>query len=122
MFLINRTTPLLLVTSLALASLAGCAMSEEMRRIQLSKRSQQLQDASRSTNLTGEEVFIRSCNTCHVGGKTLENMPKDFPDDRALKSYIRRGKGTMPAQPKEIINDEEMDRLVLYLRNLNAPQ
>jgi mono/diheme cytochrome c family protein len=102
MFLINRTTPLLLVTSLTLASLAGCA--------------------SRSTNLTGEEVFIRSCNTCHVGGKTLENMPKDFPDDRALKAYIRRGKGTMPAQPKEIINDEEMDRLVLYLRNLNAPQ
>jgi len=51
-------------------------------------------------------------------GPSLENLTKDFPEDAKLKAYIRAGKGIMPGQPKEVLNDQEMDNLVGYLRGL----
>jgi mono/diheme cytochrome c family protein len=103
--------------------LSGCSMSEEMKRIQQTKEAQQRREASRSTNLTGEQVFIRSCNTCHPSGKagmgpSLENLSQHYPDDVALKALIRKGKGTMPGQPEKVIDKEELDNLVDYLRTL----
>jgi len=109
---------------LTILILSGCAMSQEMKRIEEVQRAQQSRDASRSTNLTGEQLFIRTCNTCHPGGKagmgpSLEKVNDDMPDDKALKKIIRSGKGLMPGQPKEVINDQELDALVSYLRALN---
>ncbi len=103
--------------------LSGCAMSEEMRRINETHQAEHAREAGRSTNLTGEQIFIRSCNTCHPGGNagmgpSLENMEKHFPTDVKLKALLRKGKGAMPGQPKDTINDHELDDLVLYLRNL----
>lgn len=103
--------------------LFGCSMSEEMKRIQQTNEAQQRRDASRSTNLTGEQIFIRSCNTCHPQGKaglgpTLENLCQRYPDDVALKALIRKGKGMMPAQPEKEINGEELENLITYLRSL----
>ncbi len=111
---------------LVILCLSGCAMSEEVKRINEVKRAQQSRDAARSNNLTGEQLFIRTCNTCHPGGKagmgpTLENISEDKPDDAALKKIIRGGRGMMPAQPKEVINDKELELLIQYLRRLNAP-
>jgi mono/diheme cytochrome c family protein len=111
-----------LIFSLTLM-LSGCAMTEEVRRINETNQAEHVREAGRSTNLTGEQLFIRSCNTCHPGGNkgfgpTLENLGKDFPDDAKLKAFLRKGKGMMPAQPKDTINDAEMDELILYLRNL----
>ncbi len=104
--------------------LASCSISEEMRRIQNSKKVQAAQDASRSGYLTGEQIFIRSCNTCHPGGKkgfgpTLENLATDFPDDNQLAAFIRKGKANMPGQPKSILTDIELGNLIGYLRTLN---
>ncbi len=98
-------------------------MSEEMRRIHETQQAEKQREAGRGTNLTGEQIFIRSCNTCHPGGQqgfgpSLETMSKDFPDDKSLRAFIRRGKGTMPGQPKETLNDKEMDDLITYLRNI----
>ncbi|CAN5264799.1 hypothetical protein BH11CYA1_BH11CYA1_02350 [soil metagenome] len=103
--------------------LDGCVMSEEMKRIEIVKKAQQQKAESGSTNLNGEQLFYRSCNTCHPSGRanigpSLENLAKDFPDDPSLKAFLRKGKGMMPGQPKEIINDQEMDNLVVYLRQL----
>ncbi|MFA7338550.1 MAG: cytochrome c [Candidatus Obscuribacterales bacterium] len=103
--------------------LDGCVMSEEMKRIEIVKQAQKQRAESGSTNLNGEQLFFRSCNTCHPSGRanmgpSLENLSKDFPDDASLKAYLRKGKGMMPAQPKEIINDQELDNLVDYLRHL----
>lgn len=103
--------------------LSGCAMTEEMRRINETNQAEHVREAGRSTNMTGEQVFIRSCNTCHPGGNkgfgpTLETLGKDFPDDAKLKAFIRKGKGAMPGQPKDTIDDAEMDELIVYLRNL----
>jgi mono/diheme cytochrome c family protein len=105
--------------------LSGCVMSEEMKRINAVKKAQQERQESGSTNLTGEQIFIRTCNTCHPGGSagmgpSLENLAKDFPDDAKLKLFLRQGKGIMPPQPKDVLNDQEMDNLVGYLRALEV--
>lgn len=108
---------------LSILSLSGCAMSEEVKRINEVKRAQQTRDLARSNNLTGEQLFIRTCNTCHPGGKdgmgpSLMNVNEKYPDDAAIKKLVRSGKGMMPAQPKEVINDNELDLLVQYIRGL----
>lgn len=120
-----RRSPLIGVTIPLVASLFGCSMGEEIRRIEQVKRAQAASEQQRSTNLTGEQIFIRSCNTCHPSGKlgmgpSLDNMEKDFPTDDALKQFIRTGKGMMPGQPKSTINDQELSNLVVYLRQLNV--
>lgn len=104
---------------------SSCSMGEEMRRIEAAKQANQMRDASMSTNLTGEQIFVRSCNTCHPGGKEgmgprLDRISEDFPTDATLIAFIRKGKGMMPAQPKDSLNDDEMNNLVGYLRNLSA--
>ena len=100
-------------------------MKEEMRRIEEVRKARQLAEASRSTNLTGEQLFIRSCNTCHPGGKKgmgprLEQMDVHFATDQALRAFLRKGKGMMPPQSPEDINEKEMDSLIAYLRRLNG--
>jgi mono/diheme cytochrome c family protein len=105
--------------------LSGCSMKEEIKRIEAVKQAQQANEASRSDNLTGEQIFIRSCNTCHPSGKkgfgpTLIAMDEHFPTDDKLKALIRDGKGAMPGQPPATLNDREMSNLVEYLRRLNT--
>ncbi len=104
--------------------LSGCSMGEEIRRIEEVNRQQAASKESRSTNLTGEQLFIRSCNTCHPAGKigmgpSLIAMDEHFSTDESLKKFIRVGKGIMPSQPKSTINDQELGNLVGYLRDLN---
>ncbi len=108
-----------------LVTLGGCSMGEEVKRIEQTRQAQIRQEQGASTDLSGEQVFIRSCNTCHPGGRkgfgpSLENLNEQFPDDKKLKAFLREGKGIMPPQPKAVINDKEMDNLVTYLRNLNV--
>lgn len=100
-------------------------MSEEMRRIAEVKKAQKQRDSAGSTNLNGEQIFYRSCNTCHPSGRlgmgpSLKNLAKNFPEDAALKSFLRKGKGMMPAQRPDILNDQELDNLVVYLRELKV--
>jgi mono/diheme cytochrome c family protein len=98
-------------------------MSEEIKRIEEVQRKKEGQEQSMSTNLTGEQIFKRSCNTCHPGGSegmgpSLSNLNIHFPKDDDLKAFIRTGRGMMPAQTKEVLDDKELDNLVSYLRNM----
>lgn len=107
---------------LLVSNLFGCSLSEEMKRIKASKEYEARQDASRSTDLTGEQIFIRSCNTCHPGGKqgmgpSLLGISEKY-DEAMIKKIIRNGKGIMPAQPPSVINNTELDRLIDYLKTL----
>lgn len=131
MYSISRATYVHRWVKVALAAMLvgvvfpGCSMKEEMRRIEEVKKARQLAEQSRSTNLTGEQLFIRSCNTCHPSGKKgvgprLDEMDKHFPTDIALRQLLRKGKGTMPGQPVEDVNEKEMDSLIAYLRKLDA--
>lgn len=121
------TLSLLLMLSLIPLSLSGCVMSEEMKRIESNEKAQRQRAEASSSDLTGEQLFIRSCNTCHPQGKagmgpSLENVPTKYADDAALVSFLRKGQGMMPAQTKDVINDQEMSNLVIYLRQLTAPE
>lgn len=104
-------------------SLTGCVMSEEMRRISEVKKAQRQKAQEGSTNLNGEQIFFRSCNTCHPSGRqgmgpALDQLAAHFTDDQALKAFIRKGKNMMPPQPPSVISDQELDNLVDYLRDL----
>jgi mono/diheme cytochrome c family protein len=106
-------------------SLAGCAMSEEIKRIDELKHSESEKQASMSTDLNGEQLFFRSCSTCHPSGKqgplapALDQLDEHFPTDQALKAFLRKGKGIMPAQTKDVMDDQEMNSLIVYLRHIN---
>jgi mono/diheme cytochrome c family protein len=106
-----------------IALVTGCSMSEELKRIEKTAAVEDKQDASRTSTLTGEQLFIRSCNTCHPSGKagvgpSLEKLSERYPDDETLKALIRKGKGIMPGQPKSTITDIELDNLIEYIRAL----
>ena len=114
----------LLIGLLAACALAGCSMKEEIKRIEAVKQAQMASDAQRSTNLTGEQVFVRSCNTCHPSGRkgygpSLVDMDQHFKTDSELKAFIRKGKGLMPPEPPAVINDVELSNLLDYLHSLN---
>lgn len=111
--------PLLLIVS----GLVACSLSEEIKRIDASKQYEEREEASRTADLTGEQIFIRSCNTCHPGGKqgmgpSLIGISKKYPDDLQLQAFIRKGRGIMPAQPPNVINDIELTRLIAYIKAL----
>ncbi len=101
-------------------------MGEEVKRIQAVNEMERERAQSQSTDLTGEQVFIRSCNTCHPRGRqgvgpALDQLSEHFATDEMLKRFIRMGKGIMPANPKDTLNDVELDNLVKYLRALPKP-
>lgn len=110
----------------SLCLLSACSMGEEVRRIKAVNELEKERAQSQSTDLTGEQVFIRSCNTCHPRGRAsmgpaLDALDAHFPDDQQLKRFIRMGKGVMPAQTKDLLNDVELDNLVKYLRTMPKP-
>lgn len=111
---------------LGISLLSSCAMTEEMRRINAVEAEKARKAEGQSSNLSGEQIFIRTCNTCHVGGRkgmgpALTEIDEHFPTDERLKAFIRQGVGMMPPQPPEVLNDKEMTSLILYLREL-APR
>ncbi len=115
------------VVLVSFSLLSACSMGEEVRRIKAVNELEKERAQSQSTDLTGEQVFIRSCNTCHPRGRAgmgpaLDAIDAHFPDDQQLKRFIRMGKGVMPAQTKDLINDVELDNLVKYLRSMPKPQ
>jgi cytochrome c2 len=121
----NRLLSFTFMITVAAQYVYGCAMSEEMKRIQEKNATERMRAASLSSNLTGEQLFVRSCNTCHPGGKSglgpaLTDLPERFPEDDALRAFIRKGKGIMPGQSAQSMNDQELDNLIAYLRVLTA--
>lgn len=111
--------------ALTIFLLSACSMGEEVKRIKAVNEVEKQRAQSQSTDLTGEQVFIRSCNTCHPRGRAgvgpaLDSVNAHFSDDEMLKRFIRMGKGVMPPQGKDVLTDEEMDNLVKYLRALKT--
>lgn len=109
------------------ATTGGCAMSEEIRRIEEMKKLNQRREQQMTTDLSGQQIFVRSCNSCHPGAKAgmgpaLDMLQDHFPTDDKLKKFIRTGVGSMPPQPKSILDDQELDNLVAYLRSLKVEE
>jgi len=117
-----------LILATVVATTSGCVMSEEVKRINQVQAEKKRRAEERTTNLSGEQIFKRSCNTCHPGaqagmGPALDKLKEHFPTDKVLKAFLRQGAGVMPANPVEVINEKEMDNLIDYLRELQeAPE
>ncbi|MDZ4834962.1 MAG: cytochrome c [Candidatus Melainabacteria bacterium] len=119
----SRIPKMIALVVLVVATTCGCAMSEEMRRINQMKEINQRRDLQMTTDLSGQQVFVRSCNSCHPGAKqgmgpALDKLGEHFPSDEKLKKFIRQGVGSMPPQPKDALDDQELENLVVYLRAL----
>ena len=99
--------------------LNGCVMTEEVKRIKASKNYQNKYQEITKGYLNGKQIFIRSCNTCHPGGKAsptgpnIENFASNFKTTNELKQFILKGKASMPAQT--ILTTDELENLVQYL-------
>ncbi|MBZ0185034.1 MAG: cytochrome c [Candidatus Obscuribacterales bacterium] len=108
------------------ATTSGCVMTEEVKRINQMQAEKKRRADERSTNLSGEQIFKRTCNSCHPGaqagmGPALDKVDQHFPADKGLRTFLRQGAGVMPANPVDVLNEKEMDNLIEYLRELNKP-
>jgi mono/diheme cytochrome c family protein len=70
----------------------------------------------------GQQVYMENCYQCHPGGAggvgpALNNKP--LPEF-AMKTQVRAGVGAMPAFSKQRINDEQLDGLMAYVKELRA--
>lgn len=73
---------------------------------------------------TGREIYLQAdCKTCHGddGKLQLMNAPDLTKTDASpeyMKNIIRDGKGTMPGHSKESLNDENLNKLIIYLQSI----
>lgn len=109
---------------LVICATSSCSMNEEMKRIEAAKQMGEARQQSNSTNLTGEQIFYRSCNTCHPSGKKglgprLDQVNEHYPENVQLAALIRNGKGTMPPQAKDDLNEDELKNIMAYARTLS---
>jgi mono/diheme cytochrome c family protein len=73
-----------------------------------------------ATAKRGEQVFLRQCHQCHPfgeGGLGWSLNEKPLPGF-VIRAQTRAGFGAMPAFGPELIDAEEMDALVYYLKVL----
>lgn len=120
---LGRSKSRTFICLIAATLLSSCSMGEEVKRIQAVNEVERQRAQSQSTDLTGEQLFIRSCNTCHPRGRegmgpALDKVNEHFPEDAMLKRFLRMGKGAMPAQTPDTINDQELENLIKYVRTL----
>ncbi len=68
----------------------------------------------------GKVVFDTYCTKCHPGGEAgLAPAFNDKPLPGFLMRFqIRHGLGVMPAFKEEVITDEELDNLIVYIKTL----
>lgn len=68
----------------------------------------------------GEVAFMEYCNRCHPGGESgLAPSINDKPLPGFLMRFqIRHGLGVMPAFKKEVVDKEELDNIIAYIKAL----
>lgn len=78
----------------------------------------QLTDAERQ----GQEHFMHHCHQCHPGGSAgLGPALNNKPLPRSLMRFqVRHGLGAMPKFSEEKISDEDLERILDFLKALRA--
>ncbi len=68
----------------------------------------------------GEKFFMTYCNKCHPGGESGLGMSinnKPLPAN-LIKTMVRLGAGAMPAFSEELLPDEKLDDIIVYLQTI----
>lgn len=70
----------------------------------------------------GQIVFMKDCHQCHPGGEAglgpaLNNKP--LPGFM-IRYQVRHGLGAMPTFSEQQIDDQELDHLLVYLKELRG--
>jgi mono/diheme cytochrome c family protein len=79
-------------------------------------------DASDPQVALGQRVFSAQCYQCHPGGAAGTGPAindKPLPEN-LIKTQVRAGLGAMPGFGKDRIDDEQLDAVVRYLKELRA--
>lgn len=68
--------------------------------------------------LQGKQVFMENCNRCHPGGRgglgpSIFNKP--LPGF-LIRFQVRNGLGTMPHFDKKHLPEEDLDKLISYIK------
>ena len=70
--------------------------------------------------MRGRAVFMRKCHMCHPegnGGLGPSLNDKPLPGF-AIRTQVRHGFGAMPRFEDDTLSDEDLDRVVAYLKAL----
>jgi mono/diheme cytochrome c family protein len=70
--------------------------------------------------VAGKEIFMQYCNRCHPAGNaglgpSIINKP--LPGF-LIRMQVRRGFGVMPSFAKENLSNDELDKLVAYIKEV----
>lgn len=74
---------------------------------------------------TGQSAYMRVCASCHGTDAKGQNGPALVPFERDIlevRGIVRDGRGEMPSISPDDVSDDELTRIVAYLKNLSAPQ
>lgn len=112
-----------LLVALAGGTMGGCSAQAWLGRAPAARRpntipADRLQDNPRLAE--GQRLFMQHCNQCHVGGAagvgpSLNDKP--LPP-WAVRFQVRHGLGAMPAFPRRVIPDRQLEDVVTYVRYL----
>jgi mono/diheme cytochrome c family protein len=73
----------------------------------------------------GKAAFARVCQVCHGSEGRGDAGPSLVPLDKALDevlAIVREGVGQMPPISAERVSDEDVTRIVAYLKSLKSAQ
>jgi mono/diheme cytochrome c family protein len=75
----------------------------------------------------GQRVFTTLCNGCHPSanagiGPALHgpSFSQRYPDDLAIATFVRAGRGSMPAFTVNLLSDADLANVIAYLRTLST--
>lgn len=66
----------------------------------------------------GQALYMQHCQKCHPNGEAGLGPSVYYVPDFAKKFQVRHGVGAMPDFDESAISDEELDKIVLYLKTL----
>src|SRR5438477_13032560 len=81
--------------------------------------------AAGSDLAAGQRAFTTLCNGCHPSanagiGPALHgpSFTQRYPDDVAVATFVRAGRGSMPAFTVNLLGDADLANVIAYLRSL----
>lgn len=67
----------------------------------------------------GQKLYMQYCQRCHPDGEAGLGPSIYYLPGFAKKFQVRHGLGVMPEFDEKVISDQELDKIVLYLKELD---